>query len=282
MFVETIPSSSPNYPASLGDLPNPPSTLWAVGRLATLEAPCVAVVGTRRSTAYGERMTRELAGALARGGACVVSGMALGIDGAAHRAALDSAGRTAAVLGTGPDVAYPRAHMSLHREIAERGVLLSELPPGAKSHGGSFPNRNRIIAALASLVIVVEAPFKSGALITARHALDLGRDVAVVPGPIDAPQCAGSNELLHSGAHPIISVADVLTLANLAPQPRGVPSIDDDTERRIWNALGDGVSTLDELCARAQLPVAQCLAAVTGLELRGAVECALTGEIRRR
>jgi DNA processing protein len=282
VFVETIPRNSREYPPSLNELTNPPSTIWAIGNLALLDAPCVAVVGTRRSTAYGERITRELAGALARGGACVISGMALGIDGVAHRAALEANGRTVAVLGTGVDVAYPRAHLALHREIAERGSIISELPPGAKSHGGSFPNRNRIIAALANLVVVVEAPIKSGALITANHALELGRDVAVVPGPIDSPQCAGSNELLHSGAHPIISVADLLTLAKLAPQPRAAPAIGNATEERVWLALATGVATLDELCARAELPVAQCLAAVTGLELRGAVECALTGEIRRR
>jgi len=212
----------------------------------------------------------------------VISGMALGIDGAAHRATLEVNGRTVAVLGTGADVAYPRAHLALHREIAERGLIISELPPGAKSHNGSFPNRNRIIAALAQLVVVIEAPIKSGALITANHALELGRDVAVVPGPIDSPQCAGSNELLHSGAHPIISVADLLMLAKLPPQPRAAPAIGDAMEERVWQALAAGVATLDELCARAELPVAQCLAAVTRLELRGAVECALTGEIRRR
>jgi len=282
VFVETTPRTSPEYPPALNDLTNPPGTIWAIGNVGLLDAPRVSVVGTRRSTAYGERITRELAGALARGGACVISGMALGIDGAAHRATLEVNGRTVAVLGTGADVAYPRAHLALHREIAERGLIISELPPGAKSHGGSFPNRNRIIAALAQLVVVIEAPIKSGALITANHALELGRDVAVVPGPIDSPQCAGSNELLHSGAHPIISVADLLMLAKLPPQPRAAPAIGDAMEERVWQALAAGVATLDELCARAELPVAQCLAAVTRLELRGAVECALTGEIRRR
>lgn len=271
-----------DYPASLNDLPDPPKRLWSRGSWATLDAPVVAVVGTRRATAYGLRITRELVGALSRGGACVVSGMALGIDACAHRAALDVGGRTTAVLGTGADVPYPRAHVALHAEIGARGLVLSELPPGAHSHGGSFPMRNRIIAALAKVTIIVEAPIKSGALITARHALDLGRDVAVVPGPIDSPQSQGTNELLRDGAHPITCVADALTLAGLESQPRGGPQLDDDVEMRIWTALEQGPATLDALCARSALPVARCLTAVTSLELRGVIECALTGEIRRR
>ncbi len=270
------------YPARLRDLPDPPASLWYQGAWEMLSAPVVAIVGTRRATAYGLRITRELSSALARGGACVVSGMALGIDACAHRAALEAGGRTVAVLGTGVDVAYPRAHAALHAEIGTRGLLLSELPPGAHSHGGSFPMRNRIIAALSSLVIVVEAPFKSGALITARHALDLGRDIAIVPGPIDSPQSQGTNEVLRDGAHAITSVADALTLAKLAPQPRSGPQLDDEIETRIWEALAPGAASLDELCARASVPVSRCLTAVTALELRGAIECALTGEIRRR
>src|SRR5207249_9854011 len=143
---------------------------------------------------------RELAGALARAGACVVSGMALGIDAIAHRAALEVNGRTIAVLGTGVDIAYPRAHRGLHAEIVARGLVLSELPPGAHSHGGSFPLRNRIIAALAKVTIVVEAPEGSGALITSERALDLNRTVAAVPGPIDSPQSEGTNKLIREGA----------------------------------------------------------------------------------
>lgn len=270
------------YPTGLIDLPKPPAPLWFTGDLGILDKPLVTIVGTRRATGYGERITRELATALVRAGACVVSGMALGIDAAVHRAALDANGATIAVLGTGADVAYPRAHASLHREIIERGLVLSELPPGAHSHGGSFPNRNRILAALSRLTIVVEAPFKSGALITARNANELGREVAVVPGPIDSPQSEGSNLLMRDGAHPIVSTADALSLAGLSPLPRAEPHVDDEFEMRVWTALGHGAATLDELCARSGLPVAQCLSAVTGLELRGAVECALTGEVRRR
>jgi DNA processing protein len=279
--IGTLRESDEGYPTALRDLTHPPFVLWCIGEWAILQEPVVAVVGTRRATPYGHRVARELVTALAAGGACIVSGMALGIDGVAHQAALDASGRTVAVLGTGVDVTSPRRHAALHREIASRGLVLSELPPGARSHGGSFQNRNRIIAALARLTIVVEAPVGSGALITADAALELGRDVAAVPGPIDSPQSRGCNERIRDGAHLIASVADVLSLAGLPPQSRTGPRIDDPVEMCVWSALEQGSATLDQLCARTRLPVSQCLAAVTGLELRGAVACALTGEIRR-
>lgn len=282
MVIGRLERDDAAFPAALNDLPDPPNGLWYVGNLGLLGANLVTVVGTRRATSYGERITRALAGALARGGACIVSGMAIGVDAAAHRAALDAGGATIAVLGTGVDVAYPRAHVALHRQIARDGLLLSELPPGARSHRGSFPKRNRILAALSRLTIVVEAPFGSGALITAKDATDLGREVAAVGGQIDSPQSQGTNHLLRDGAHVIASIDDAVALAGLSPQPRSAPRIDDETEMRIWAVLADGAASLDELCARSGLPVSECMTAVTGLELRGAVECALTGEIRRR
>lgn len=271
-----------HYPATLRHLYDPPPVLWSRGSWATLCEPVVAIVGTRRATSYGQRVTREIATALARGGASIVSGMALGIDGCAHRAALDARGQTIAVLGTGADIAYPRAHTALHREIGERGLLLSELPPGERADPGSFPRRNRIIAALARLTIVVEAPEDSGALITSTHALELGRDVAAVPGPIDVPQSVGANRLLREGAHVITSAADALSLIGLTPPVRIEPELRGEGEVRIWRALEQGASSLDELCARTAMPVAECLTAVTALELRGIVECALTGDVRRR
>ena len=280
----TLALGDPDYPAPLLDLKDPPKLLWFIGDLSILSAPCVAIVGTRRATMYGERVTRELAASLARAGVCVVSGMARGIDGAAHRGALDVNGKSVAVLGTGVDLVYPAAHRALHSQIASSGLLLSELPPGAHSHGGSFLLRNRIIAALARVTIVIEAPFESGALRTARIAHDeLNRDVAIVPGPIDSPQSEGSNHLLSVGAHPILCPADALTLLGLAPTP--VPASikpEDPDQASIWRALRDGPADLDTLCHRAALPVQRCLAAVTALELSGAIECALTGEVRRR
>jgi DNA processing protein len=271
----------PRYPAALRDLPDPPRALWARGDLALLDRPCVAIVGTRRATAYAERVTRELARTLARAGACVVSGLARGVDVAAHRAALEVDGATCAVLGTGIDVAYPKGHAALQGEIAERGLLLSELAPSNAAHGGSFPRRNRIIAAIARVTIVVEAGVKSGALITASHALELGRTVAAVPGPIDVPQAQGSNELLRDGACIVASMADAVSLLGLtAPlRLRDLPA--NGSERVLWDVLGAGSADLDTLSTRAGLPAHETLAAVSALELRGFVECALSGEIRR-
>jgi DNA processing protein len=272
-----------NYPTALLDLHAPPRVLWAIGDVATLKPPVVAIVGTRKATAYGTRVTRELAGALARAGACVVSGMARGIDGVAHVAALDAGGRTAAVLGTGVDVAYPAGHRPLHARIRRQGLLLSEELPGAHAGPGSFPRRNRIIAALASVTIVVEAGKDSGARITADDALELGRTVAAVPGPIDAPQSAGTNRLLRDGATMIADVADALQLVGLTPAIRRPdPDVASSAERAVWAALADGALDVDTLAVRSGLPARECLAAVTTLELSGAIECALTGEIRRR
>ena len=274
---------SADYPSRLRELPDPPALLFARGALEWVEmGPTVAIVGTRAATSYGERVTREIAGQLARGGALVISGMARGIDAAAHRGALESGGRTAAVLGTGIDIAYPAAHRRLHADIGACGLLLTEQPPGEKASGGSFPERNRIIAALSDLVIVVEAPVKSGALITASRALELGRMVAAVPGPIDSPQSAGSNELLRDGAQCIASAADALALVGLTAPPRAPARDVEGPDRVVWDALGRGALDLDTLASTTALPAREVLAAVTRLELSGAVECALTGEIRRR
>jgi DNA processing protein len=278
--VELRPND-PHYPAALRDLRDPPRTLWTRGHLALLERPCVAIVGTRRATAYAERVTRELARSLARAGACVVSGLARGVDVAAHRAALEADGATCAVLGTGLDVVYPRGHAALQREIGERGLLLSELAGSYAAHGGSFPRRNRIIAALARVTIVVEAGVKSGALITANHALELNRTVAAIPGPIDIPQAEGSNELLRDGATMIASMADAVALLGLTAPARARDLPADGSERALWDALAAGHADLDTLSTRARLPAHEAMAAVSALELRGLVECTLTGEIRR-
>ena len=272
-----------DYPAALRELYDPPPVLFTRGDPAAIAPPACAIVGTRRATAYGERVTRDLATALARAGVSVLSGMARGIDGTAHRAALDAGGRSAAVLGTGVDLAYPAAHAPLHARLAEHGLLISEELPGDRASAGSFPKRNRILAALAQVTIVVEAPRRSGALITAEHALDLHRPIAAVPGPIDAPVCAGSNQLLRDGAVLIAEVDDVLALFGLAkPAAKRDPELVDAAERAVWGALAEGAASLDELCARAALPARECVAAVSALEIRGVIECALTGEIVRR
>jgi DNA processing protein len=274
----------PDYPAPLTELFDPPPYLCTLGSLAVLARPCVAIVGTRRATPYGERVTAALAGALAAAGVCVVSGMARGIDAAAHRAALARGGTTAAVLGTGVDVAYPVAHRALHATIVDRGVVISEFPCRSRAAPASFPRRNRIIAALARLTIVVEAGEKSGALITADHALDLGRDVGVVPGPVESPQHVGSNKLLRAGAHPILTASDALSLLGLADprdSPAVAPSLQGD-ERAVWRALADGATPIDVLTNRAALTPRRSLSAVTALELAGLIETLPTGELRRR
>jgi DNA processing protein len=272
-----------DYPLQLRDLPHPPACLWTVGRLELAAGrPIVAIVGTRNSTPYGERVTRELARALARAGACIVSGMARGIDATAHRAALDEGGDTIAVLGTGIDVPYPVGHRVLHRTIGERGLLVAEFPPGTRAFRGCFPRRNRIIAALASVTIVVEAPRGSGALNTAEQVLELGRTLGVVPGPVDAPQSEGSNRLFREAGHPILEPADALSLVGLTSASRVDRAFSDPDMVAVWDVLGRGAVDCDALCALSRLPAQRCLAAVTELELAGAVECSLTGVIRRR
>jgi DNA processing protein len=280
--ARVVVSGDADYPEKLYDLRDPPAVLFAIGAMEQLRASCVAIVGTRRATSYGERVTAELAGALARAGATVVSGMARGVDGVAHKAALRAGGCTAAVLGTGVDVAYPVAHRALHAEIGARGVLLSEELPGDRASGGSFPKRNRIIAALAVATIVVEAPHRSGALITADCALELERTLAAVPGPIDVPQSAGTNLLLRDCAIVIAEVADALALVGLSAPRAATRAPTDATQLAIWRALESPAPDLDTLAMRASLPAQRCLAAVTELELDGRIECALTGEIRRR
>ena len=269
-----------DWPSGLRDLPDWPTHLYTLGAWPP-PAPAVAIVGTRQATTYGERVTAELVRSLARAGIGVVSGLARGIDAAAHRAALAAGAPTVAVLGTGIDVPYPVGHRPLHAAMAAAGSVVSEHPPGRGAAPGCFPRRNRIVAALAEVTLVVEAGARSGALITAGHALDLGRTVAAVPGPIDAPQSRGANELLRDGASVVASPDDLLALLGRALPARSAPSLDGD-DRVVWETLGRGTLDLDALSAMSQLPVSRCLAAVTRLELAGVVECGLTGEVARR
>ncbi len=270
------------YPPSLRDLAFPPEQLYLLGDPAVLDAPRVAVVGTRDPTPYGLRTTRAIVAALARAGVCIISGMARGIDAAAHRAALEVGGRTVAVMGTGIDVPYPVAHRELHHVIAQRGLVLSEYGCGIRAHKGAFPRRNRIIAALARVTIVVEAGARSGAHNTAGHALELGRTLAAVPGPIDSRQSVGTNELIRDGASVIAAVGDAMLLAgvNAPSRPRALEL--PEPESRVWNALRAGGLDPDTLANHSSLPARECLAAVASLEIMGLVECLLTGEVRRR
>ncbi len=281
--MDVITHESAAWPDALRTIPSPPKQLHYDGDLAVLAKPCVAVVGSRNPTDYGLRVARDIAGALASAGACVVSGLAFGIDAAAHRAALAAGGATAAVLGTGIDVVYPAAHRRLHGEVAAAGIVLSESAAGTQPYKGCFPRRNRIIAGLSKLTIVVEAGAKSGSLITAGYALDFDRKVAAVPGQIDSAASAGSNLLLRDGANVITSVDDALSLLDLVtPAPAHLlPQLGAD-EATVWDIVRDSSPTADDIVARTGWGANRCLVAVTNLEVQGLVECTLAGEIRRR
>jgi DNA processing protein len=290
--AQMIVCGSHIYPTALHDLTNcddaslapAPPVLYALGNLALLEKPSVAIVGTRHATATGLRAAERIARSCADAGALVISGLARGIDAAAHTGALDGATCTAAVIGTGIDIAYPADHRGLQQRIARTGLLLTEQPPGARATRGSFPERNRLIAALASLTIVVEAGHRSGALLTARAAQALNRSCAAVPGAFDSAASLGSNELLRDGAHVIASIDDALALLNLSrPDAPGsiAPSDLTDAERAIWNVIGPSPLDLDVIVDRAGWAADACLAAVTTLELKGLVRSTALGSLHR-
>lgn len=281
-----------DYPTSLHDLsmcedasisPAPP-VLYAVGNCELLSRRTVAIVGTRHASSTGLRAAERIARDCADAGALVVSGLARGIDAAAHVGALGSTGSTAAVIGTGIDIAYPADHRTLQKRIAQEGLLLSESPPGQRATRGSFPERNRIIAALAHVTIVVEAGHRSGALLTARAAEALNRSTAAVPGAFDMASCLGSNEMLRDGAHVIASTDDVLALLRLArADDRHLtppPSLSE-AERAIWNVLGNDPLDIDLIVERAGWAADACLAAVTTLELKGLVRATHAGALQR-
>lgn len=272
------------YPAALHDLADPPPFIITLGSRRALERPLVAIVGTRQSTPYGDRTAARIARALVERGVGIISGMARGIDAAAHRAALDMQGETVAVLGGGVDVPYPAAHASLHSAIARSGLLLSERPCGERAGPGAFPRRNRLIAALARATIVVEAGIPSGARLTADAALELSRPVGAVPGPIDAEQCAGTNMMLRDGAIVIASVDDAIALLGAdAPSSAGLTSevperalfrplqpVDHDASR-ILAAIRRGARSIDALVEATSLTPRDVLGAVSALELGGLV-----------
>ncbi|HET7601040.1 MAG TPA: DNA-processing protein DprA, partial [Gemmatimonadales bacterium] len=201
--------SDPDFPAALRDIPDPPTLLFVLGNREVLPRPAVAIVGSRDHSAYGEEVCRGIAGAAARAGAVVVSGMARGLDAVAHEAALDAGGATIGVLGNGLGVVYPAANRRLYERVARDGLLLTEFPPGERPHAGSFPRRNRLVSGLARVTLVVEAAIGSGALITADAALEQGREVLAVPGPITSRTSEGANRLIRDGAGPLLEPADL-------------------------------------------------------------------------
>ncbi|MDQ2631002.1 MAG: DNA-processing protein DprA [Actinomycetota bacterium] len=274
------------YPASLRDAADAPWALIGRGNPELLDGlesfEAVTIVGARRATSYGREIARELGRELAAAGMTVVSGLAFGIDGCAHRGALDG-GRTIAVLGCGPDVAYPASHRSLWRQICERGLVISEFPPGAPPWRWTFPARNRIMAALAGMTVVVEAAVRSGSLITMDLAADLGRDLGAVPGPVTSRTSAGPNNLLAGGACVIRDAQDVLD-AMLGPGrkqlARSAPALDPQSQA-VLTAVEAGASTCDAVATATGLSGSAAAAALARLELLGYLACSSLGTYSR-
>lgn len=271
------------YPPALLQTEDPPLMLYAVGRLPDAWPAAVAVVGSRNPTPQGLVNARRFSEALAQAGFTVVSGLALGVDGAAHEGALDAAGPgqlpTIAVVGTGLDRVYPKQHLELSHRIAQRGLLLSEYPLGTPPLPANFPQRNRIIAALSQGTLVVEAALQSGSLITARQAAEQGKDVFAIPGSIHSPQSRGCHALLKQGAKLVETAQDVLEELRLPPDSQravpapvaGTPADDASAEDSLLAALGFDPVGLDVLVARTGIAAAELQARLLEHELRGEV-----------
>lgn len=283
----------PDYPPLLRRAGSPPLALFVAGDPALLWHPSVAVVGSRGPTAGGRDNARAFARALVDAGFAVASGLAAGIDRAAHETALDAGGLTAAVLGTGPDVPYPREHAGLLARIAAAGVVVSEHPPGTQARREHFPSRNRILAGLSLGTLVIEAASRSGALITARLAADAGREVFAVPGSIHNPMARGCHRLIRDGAALVETADEVIgalgtwagalrgelrrrlgaagPVAKVGMDPAPVVAPRDAAHDRLWSALGHDPSTMDQLCERTGLTAAALSSMLLAMELQGRV-----------
>jgi len=265
------------FPSLLRTIHDPPVLLYLRGKIDCLNTPSVAVIGSRAATDYGRRVSSMLAGQLARAGIVVVSGLAVGIDGHAHAGCLEAGGKTVAVLGCGVDVLYPRSHGALYNRVMENGLLVSEYPLGSRPEGFRFPARNRIISGLSLGVIVVEATCKSGSLITARLALDQGREVFGVPGRIDSGKSEGVHRLLQQGAHLVQSVDDVLEELQLAVTMHQVNSAPDAApleklpgpEKKLLACIDVYPTDIDELAAQSGILPGLLQNLLLQLELKG-------------
>lgn len=275
-----LPAWDVRFPALLRQIYDPPALLWVRGDLAPVDERAVAVVGTRRATEYGRRMATEFAAALAGYGFTVVSGLAYGIDAAAHRGALAAGGRTLAVLGSGVDRIYPGRHARLAEEIAAQGAVLSEYPMGAAPDASNFPRRNRIVSGLALGTLVVEAYATGGALITARLALEQNREVFALPSPVHSAAGEGANRLIQqSQARLVLSVEDMLDELGVAapaaaPEAQGAALVVDrlnTVERQLYDALGADPLHIDTLCLQTGLDPASALVYLLSLEFKGLV-----------
>lgn len=268
--------ADPNYPASLLEIPDPPSLLYVRGNPALLHQPGLAIVGSRNATPAGVKTAENFAKTLAEAGLSIVSGLALGIDAAAHRGALAAAGSTVAVIGTGPDRLYPARNRELALSIVEHGAIVSEFPLGTLALAHNFPRRNRIIAGLARGVLVVEAATESGSLITARLAGEQGREVFAIPGSIHSPVARGCHQLIKQGAKLVETAADVLEeLGEIPPSLPIQPALTSATavsaENPLLTLIGHDPCSLDELVERSGQAADQLLAELLLLELSGQI-----------
>jgi len=277
--IDVITATGPRFPEALRNLPVPPALLFVRGDVTLLSGPAIAVVGTRRASAYGRDVARWLGASLGREGLVVVSGMARGIDTEAHEGCLEADGPTVAVVGTGLDSAYPPENADLMERIAGTGCVVSEFPPMTAPLRRNFPRRNRMISGLAGAVVVVEAPKRSGALITAGFALDQGKSVLAVPGSIWAEQGRGSLGLLRDGAAPVLEIRDVTDVVGWTGRsggspgtvPPGSPSAGVPGELPA-DALDYTFRNIDEISSRSGLPPAELLGKLLILEMSGRVE----------
>ncbi|MCX7976054.1 MAG: DNA-processing protein DprA [Bellilinea sp.] len=274
--IQVITWEDETYPSLLRQIDQPPPVLYIKGEYLPEDELAVAVVGTRRVSAYGKQVAEELAAFLARNQVTVVSGLARGTDAVAHQSALREGGRTLAVLGCGVDLIYPPEHAKLAEEITTSGALISDYPPGTPPESSNFPPRNRIISGLSLATIVIEAGETSGALITASFAADQGREVLAVPGNIHSPNSKGVNRLIQSGARPLLNPADVLEALNIQQvnsrriARKVLPS--DETEAKLLQVMGNDNLTADEISFLSGLPIDKVSACLIMMELKGLVK----------
>jgi DNA processing protein len=263
------------YPRRLREIDQPPPVLYLRGSIDPEDDWAVAIVGTRRVTAYGRQVTADLAAFLAGNGITVVSGLARGVDAIAHEAALQAGGRTIAVMGSGVDRIYPPEHRKLADQIMNQGAVCSDYAPGTAPESSNFPPRNRIISGLSQATVVIEAGETSGALITAKFAADQGREVLAVPGPINAAQSKGTNNLIQQGARPLLRIEEVLEVLNLQhiqtqqKARKVLPA--DETEAALLKVIGPQPLHVDDIQAQSGLSIEKVSATLTLLELKGIV-----------
>jgi DNA processing protein len=284
----TLVPCDADYPHLLRSIPDPPILLFARGDMEALQRPGVAIVGSRAHTAYGSDVARLMGETAARAGIPVISGMARGLDAVAQSASLDAGGTSIGVLGTGADVVYPVQNTELFDRMLQQGLLLTEHPPGDQASRWAFPRRNRLISGLARALVVVEAAEGSGTLVTVTCALEQGREVFVVPGPISSPTSRGTNRLLRDGATPLLGPEELLAAfgvtskPSLAPRPTPPRCDLSPQEAQVLGGLSELPRPIDDVALAVGLPIGLLLATLLGLELGGLVEQMPDGRYRRR